>query len=69
MQLRKLLNMVDKGEDIKITENADIARYIEIADSCIQVRKYLKPLKSHLLERYMEKGCGGRGFVGTIWAA
>ncbi len=57
-EIRKIQKMADKGEDVKIAENTDIARYIEIANSYIQVKKYLKPLRSWQLEKYMEKGCG-----------
>ncbi len=57
-EIRKIQKMVDKGEDVKIKENTDMARYIEIANCYIQVKKYSKPLKSWLLKKYMEKGCG-----------
>jgi hypothetical protein len=44
-EIRKIQKMVDKGEDVKIVENTDIKRYIEIANSYIQIKKYSKIIK------------------------
>ena len=54
-EIRKIRKMLDKGEDVRIAENADVEGYIRVANNYIRTKGYTKPLNGKLLRRCIER--------------
>jgi len=57
-RIRRIEQMMDEGADIHVADNADVDKYIELANDYIREKGYAKPLKLRLLQTYMEIGAG-----------
>jgi FemAB family len=57
-EIRKVLKMLDGGENVEIRNDSDLKQFLNLANNYIRKKGYSKPLTLNHFQRYIEHNCG-----------